>query len=85
MTQKQADAVAQFYKDNEKAQTKYNLGGTAADSYASMCTEMAVNALNASGGLTAEESAVINSGWKEWGSSFPDTLPSGYEFFRNIY
>lgn len=79
MTQTQADAVAQFYKDNEKSQTQYNLGGAAADSNASMCTEMAVNALNASGGMTPDEAAVINSGWKNWGSSFPDPLPSGYE------
>ena len=79
MTQSQADALAQFYKDNVTAKTGYNLGGSAADPQASMCTEMAVNGLNASGGMTPEESAIINSGWNTWGSSFPDPLPSGYE------
>ena len=80
MTPTQAGRIEDYYNNLESNRIGYNLGGMkATKNTATMCTESAVNALNYSGGMTPEETTILNAPYAKWSDAFPNPLPRGYE------
>jgi len=75
----QGESIKNYFRNLVNNLIGYNLGGSAKDPLATMCTEAVINALNNSGVLTPEEWDIINTPYEPWGCSFPENIPLEYQ------
>lgn len=81
VTPEERAAYEKVWEERKKSQPPltYNLLGSAKGDGSLMCTEAVVTALNDSGVLDSEESAIINAPYKDWSSVLPSNPPVSYE------
>ena len=78
ITERQAQAIIEYFYNLEKNNTKYNLGGKNNDKNATMCSESVIEALKQSNSLSKQEAEILFAPYTNWQTSFPKELPADY-------